>query len=98
MYTAQLKALKMKDDEEISQFNTKLSNSVNILKSLGEDIPESKVVRKVLRFLPKRFRPKVATIEESKDLETMKLEELTGSLQTFETTIKKPTKKKSIAL
>lgn len=98
MYAAQLETLKMKEDEEISQFNAKLSNLVNIMRSLGEDIPESKVVKKVLRSLPKRFRPKVTIIEESKYLEVMKLEELIGSLQTFEATIKEPIKNKDISL
>ncbi len=49
---------------------------MNIMRSLDEDILESKVVRKVLRSLSKRFRPKVTAIEESKDLEVMKLEDL----------------------
>jgi len=34
--------------------------------------------------LPERFRIKVTTIEESKDLEEMKIEEQVGSLQTYE--------------
>jgi len=32
--------------------------------------------------LPKRFRIKMTSIEESKDLDSMKIEELVGSLQT----------------
>lgn len=63
----------MEEDEEISQFNTKLSNLVNVMKSLSEDIPKSKVVRKVLRSLSKRFRLKVTAIEENINLEVMKL-------------------------
>jgi hypothetical protein len=34
--------------------------------------------------LPEHFRIKVTTIEESKDVEEMKIEELVGSLQTYE--------------
>lgn len=68
------------------------------MRELKEYIPESKVVRKVLRSLLKRFRPKATFIEESKDLQVMKLEKLIGSLQTFEAAIKEPTKKKGIAL
>lgn len=98
IYTAQLEALRMKEDEEISQFNAKLSNLINILRSLSEDIPESKVVWKVLRSLPKRSRPKVTTTEESKDLEVMKLEKLIGSLQMLESVIKEPTKKRALPL
>lgn len=88
----------MEGDEEISQFNAKLSNLVNVMRSLGEDISESKVVRKVLRSLPKKFKPKVTTIKESKDLKVMKLEELISSFQTIEAAIKEPTKKKGSAL
>lgn len=42
IYTTQLEALKMEEDEEISQFNSKFSNLVNVMRNLGEDILESK--------------------------------------------------------
>ena len=37
-----------------------------------------------MRSLPKRFSYKVTTIKEAKNIITMKLEELMGSLRTFE--------------
>lgn len=80
MYTTQLETLRMEEDEEVSQFIAMLSNLVNVMRSLGEDILESKVVWKVLRSLPKRFTPKVTAIEESNDLEALKIEELIGSV------------------
>ena len=49
-----------------------------------EHIPDSKVVRKILRYIPKRFRPKVTTIEERKDIDLMRINELVGSIQTYE--------------
>lgn len=52
--------------------------------NLGKRIPEAKILRKVMRFLPERFIPKVIAIEESKDLDAIKIEELQGSLQTYE--------------
>jgi hypothetical protein len=48
--------------------------------------------------LPERFRIKVTTIEESKDLEEMKIEELVGSLQTYEYFLPPVRKAKTIAL
>jgi hypothetical protein len=48
--------------------------------------------------LPERFRIKVTTIEESKDLEEMKIEELVGSLQTYEYSLPLVRKTKTIAL
>ncbi|GAV79094.1 zf-CCHC domain-containing protein/UBN2 domain-containing protein [Cephalotus follicularis] len=46
------------------------------------------MVRKILRCLPKSWMPKVTAIEEAKDLNTLPLEELLGSLMTHEMTIK----------
>ncbi|TYK19154.1 gag-pol polyprotein [Cucumis melo var. makuwa] len=51
---------------------------------LGEKIPDSKIVRKVLRSLPRKFDMKVTAIEEAHDITTLKLDELFGSLLTFE--------------
>jgi hypothetical protein len=48
--------------------------------------------------LPERFRIKVTTIEESKDLEEMKIEELVGSLQTYEYSLPPVRKTNTIAL
>ncbi|GAA0164800.1 hypothetical protein LIER_20350 [Lithospermum erythrorhizon] len=59
-----------------------------------------KLVRKVLRTLPKRFGHKVTAIEEAQDLTTMSLDELIGNLATFEISLNEgdSSKKKSIAL
>ncbi|KAH6835971.1 Peptidase M20/M25/M40 family protein [Perilla frutescens var. hirtella] len=43
-----------------------------------------KLVRKVHRFLPKKFAYKVAVIEEVNDIKSMRLDKLMGSLRTFE--------------
>jgi hypothetical protein len=48
--------------------------------------------------MPEHFRIKVTTIEESKDLEEMKIEELVGSLQTYELSLPPIKKMKTIAL
>ena len=59
------------------------------------------IVRKVFRYLPKRFHAKITMIEESKDIDKIPLTELVGSLQTYElglTRIGKSSKGKSMAL
>ncbi|KAK5835007.1 hypothetical protein PVK06_010689 [Gossypium arboreum] len=48
------------------------------------DVFYEKLVRKVLRSLPKRFNIKVTFVEEAKNIEAMRIDELIGSLQTFE--------------
>ncbi|GAV62934.1 UBN2 domain-containing protein, partial [Cephalotus follicularis] len=76
---------------------------INSLKNLGKSYPNQELVRKILRCLPRSWTPKVTTIEEAKDLSTLPLEQLLGSLMTHETTMKKHEhvevkKKKTIAL
>jgi len=66
--------------------------------SLGKPISDVKLIRKIVRSLPEHFRIKVTTIEESKDLEEMKIEELVGSLQTYELSLPPVKKLKTIAL
>ncbi|XP_075633472.1 uncharacterized protein LOC142605933 [Castanea sativa] len=66
--------LKMGDDESFDLFYGKL-NEIVIAK-----IKDTKVVRKILRSLPESFRAKVITIEENKDLDEIKIQELIGSL------------------
>ena len=68
-------------------FYSKLSDIVNFSFNLGELISNSKVVRKILRSLPKKFRPMVTTIEESKDIDSMRFDELIGFIQTYEITL-----------
>ncbi|GAV66312.1 LOW QUALITY PROTEIN: zf-CCHC domain-containing protein/UBN2 domain-containing protein, partial [Cephalotus follicularis] len=75
---------------------------INALKNLGKSYPNQGLVRKILRCLPKSWTPKVTAIEEAKDLSTLPLEQLLGSLMTHETTMKnhenvEVKKKKSIA-
>ena len=74
---------------------------VNSAFNLGETIPEPKIVRKVLRSLPKRFHAKITAIEESKDIDKIPLTELVGNLHTYElglSKIGKSGKGKSMAL
>ena len=66
--------------------------------NLGEKKEDSKVVRKILRSLPESFRAKVAAIEESKDLDEIKIQELIGSLQTYKLSLPSLRKSKSLSL
>nr|GEV88650.1 hypothetical protein [Tanacetum cinerariifolium] len=49
-------------------------------------------VRKFLRALPTKWRPKVMAIEESKDLSTLPLDELIGNLTVYEVVLEKDSK------
>ncbi|GKU95337.1 hypothetical protein SLEP1_g8708 [Rubroshorea leprosula] len=87
---------KMKSEESIQDMYTRLNDIVTNLKTLGKVYPPQEVVRKVLRnlpqevvrkvlrSLPKSWEAKKMAIEESKDLNTLKLEDLIGKLMTYE--------------
>ena len=96
--TISFKEIKMKEDELFDEFYAMLKDIVNSVFNLGETIPEHKIVRKVLRSLPKRFHAKIIVIAESKDIDKIPLTELVGNLQTYEldlTRIGKSSKSKS---
>ena len=52
--------------------------------NFGGKTKDSKVVRKILCSLSESFHAKVTAIEESKDLDEINVQELIGSLQTYE--------------
>ena len=88
----------MSEDESLDSFYSKLNEVVISKFNLGEKMEDSKVVRKILRSLPESFRAKVTVIEESKDLDEIKVQELVGSLQTYELSLPTQRKSKSLTL
>jgi hypothetical protein len=98
MLISRFEEIKMMDDETFGKFYSKMSNLRNSMVSLGKTVLDVKLIRKILRSFFERFRIKVTTIEESKDLEEMKIEELVGSLQTYELSLPPVKKVKTISL
>ena len=88
----------MSKDESFDSFYSKLNEVVVGKFNLGEKTKDSKIVRKILRSLQESFRAKVIAIEESKDLDDIKVQELVGSLQTYELSLPNQRKSKSLAL
>ena len=75
-----------------------MNDIVNSAFNLREVYDQPKIVRKILRSLIEDFRPKVTTITESKDVNTILVDELVGSLQSYESNLPKTSKSKSMAL
>jgi hypothetical protein len=98
MLISRFEEIKMLEDETFREFYSKMSDLRNSMVSLGKTVSDVKLIHKILRSLPERFRIKVTTIEENKDLEEMKIEELVGSLQTYEPSLPLVKKVKTIAL
>ena len=98
MLTTQFEELRMREDESFDSFYSKLNEMVIGKFNLGEKTKDLKVVQKILRSLPKSFRVKVIAIEECKDLDEIKVQELIGSLQTYKLSLPNQRKSKSLAL
>ena len=98
MLSNRFEELKIGDDESFDSFYGKLNEIVIAKLNLREKIKDAKVMRKILRSLPESFRAKVIAIEESKDLDEIKIQELLGSLQTYELGLPSHKTSKSLAL
>ncbi|GKC47543.1 UBN2 domain-containing protein, partial [Tanacetum coccineum] len=72
------------DEETIDSGFTRFNTIVTSLKSLDKDYSNKNHVRKFLRALLLRWRPKVTTIEETKDLAELPLDDLIGNLKVYE--------------
>ena len=88
----------MSDNESFDEFYAKLNDIVNSTYNLGEIYYQPKIVRKILRSLIENFRPKVTAITKSKDVDSIPVDELVGSLQSYELDLPKTSKSKSMAL
>src|ERR1044072_9485117 len=95
MLTTQFETLRMAEEQTIAEFHMQIRHIAKTSFGLGEKMTNENLVRKILRSLPKRFSMKVTTIEEAQDISKMQVDELIGSLQTFELNINERTDKKS---
>ena len=98
MLTTRFEELKMSEDESFDSLYGKLNEVVIGKFNLGEKTEDSKIMRKILRSLLESFRAKVTVIKESKVLDEIKIQELIGSLQTYELSLLFQRKSKSLTL
>ncbi|GJX51138.1 retrovirus-related pol polyprotein from transposon TNT 1-94 [Tanacetum coccineum] len=75
-------------DSGFARFNT----NITCLKALDEGFSSKNYVRKFLRDLHHKWRAKVTSIEESKDLSSLALDELIGNLKVHEVVREKDSK------
>lgn len=77
-------AFNMKDEEIIENMLSRFQTLVAGLKILDKGYSTGDHVKKIIKSLPKHWRPMVATLKLSKDLNNNSLEELVSSLRSRE--------------
>ncbi|XP_017434449.1 uncharacterized protein LOC108341264 [Vigna angularis] len=80
----QYEHLLMEDGDKVSEFFNKILSISNQMKSCGDTVTDLMVIEKIMRSLPSTFDHILVAIEESRDLENLKIEELQSSLEAYE--------------
>jgi hypothetical protein len=76
--------IEFKDGESVEDFGMRITNLVANIKSLGESVDDTRVVKKFLRVVPPRFNQVAVSIEMFCDLKTLTVEDLVGRLRAAE--------------
>ncbi|XP_057444269.1 uncharacterized protein LOC130736454 [Lotus japonicus] len=84
LLVAEYETFKMKENESIDDMFGRFQTIVNGLRNLDRKYENVDQITKILRCLPRRWRPKVTAIQEAKDLSKLRLEDLLGSLKVHE--------------
>jgi hypothetical protein len=80
----QYELLGMEESESIAAYFTRVQTMTNQMLYCGETLSAESIVEKILRSVSSRFDHITVAIEQAKDLSTMTIEELQGSLEAHE--------------
>ncbi|XP_050117697.1 uncharacterized protein LOC126595446 [Malus sylvestris] len=74
---------KMRDDESLLVYLTKLFNLINQMRSYGEELSRERIVLKMLISLPSTYDSICSVIEHSRDIDVIEVQEVVDSLKSF---------------
>ncbi|GKA01722.1 hypothetical protein Tco_0674387 [Tanacetum coccineum] len=89
LFVQQYEQFTISDVESIDCAFARINIIITSLKAFDRSFLSRNHVRKFLKALPTKWRPKVTTIKESKDLSTHHLDELIGNLNVYEVVLEK---------
>nr|GEV30467.1 zinc finger, CCHC-type [Tanacetum cinerariifolium] len=84
----ELESLRMNEGETVDDFATKLTGLSSKARSLGYELEEVDLVKRLLDSMPKSFLQIVASIEQCFELDSMLFDEAVGRLKAYEERIK----------
>ncbi|GMY19433.1 retrovirus-related Pol polyprotein from transposon TNT 1-94 [Fagus crenata] len=76
----EFETLKMRSSEGVTKYFSRVMTVANKIRIYGEEMQDVKVVEKILRSLTEKFNYVVCSIEESKDIDALTVDELQSSL------------------
>ena len=76
--------IEFKEGESVEDFGMRITNLVTNIKSLGESIDDTRVVKKFLRVVPPRFNQVAVSIEMFCEMKDLTVEDLVGRLRAAE--------------
>ncbi|KAH7537743.1 hypothetical protein FEM48_Zijuj03G0125400 [Ziziphus jujuba var. spinosa] len=86
---AEFENLKMKSGELVSEYFSRIMVIANKMRIHGEKLDDVTIVEKILRSMMVKFNFVVCSIEESKDIDTLSIDELQSSLLVHEQKLSK---------
>ncbi|XP_076896938.1 uncharacterized protein LOC143550093 [Bidens hawaiensis] len=84
----ELDMLKMKENETVNEFASNLTSIRAKFRTLGSNLKDKVIVRKLINSVPKKFLPIIAPMEQYSDIDSMSFEEAVGRIKTFEERLK----------
>jgi hypothetical protein len=83
-FRAEYETLKLRDGEPIEDFALRFTGVVQRPGGLGDPEPDAKAVKKFLRIVRPRYKQLVISMEAFVDLSQLSIEEITGTLKSFD--------------